>query len=124
MEVPEERITLSTFTCFPRLAPEIRLKIWCLAVLEPRILELEFLDEGRWHSPTPYSAITPASLHVCRESRQEALKTYQRLSFGVWINFSVDIIYVRLFLDHNRTGIQFEREFLELLQSDPAFKKL
>jgi hypothetical protein len=42
----------------------------------------------------------------------------------VWINFSVDIIYVRLFLDHDGTGVDFERKFLELLQSDPAFKKL
>jgi hypothetical protein len=47
MEVPEEPTTLLIFTCFPRLAPEIRLEIWCLAVLEPRILELEFLDDGR-----------------------------------------------------------------------------
>jgi hypothetical protein len=59
MEVPEEPTTLSTFTCFPRLAPEIRLKIWCFTVLAPRILELEFLDDGRWHSPTPCSAIIP-----------------------------------------------------------------
>jgi hypothetical protein len=79
MEVPEEPTTLSTFTCFPRPAPEIRLKIWCLTVLEPRILELEFLEDGRWRSPTPCSAITPASLHACSESRQEALKTYQQL---------------------------------------------
>jgi hypothetical protein len=42
----------------------------------------------------------------------------------VWINFSVDIIYVRLFLDYDGTGVDFERKFLELLQSDPAFKKL
>jgi hypothetical protein len=49
---------------------------------------------------------------------------YQRLSFGVWINFLVNIIYMRLFLDYYKTGINFKREFLELLQSDPAFKKL
>jgi hypothetical protein len=101
MEVLEEPTTLSTSTCFPRLDPEIRLKIWCLTV--------------RWHLPTPYSAIIPATLHACRKSRQEALKTYQRLSFGVWINFSVDIIYMRLFLDYNGTGVDFERKFLELL---------
>jgi len=46
------------------------------------------------------------------------------MSFGVWIDFSVDIIYLRTFLNHNGTGIEFEREFLEFLQSDPAFKKL
>lgn len=71
------------------------------------------------------AASIPATLHASCEPRQEPLKTYQRLSFGMWINFSVDTIYVRLFLDHNNgTGISFEREVRELLQSDLAFKTL
>jgi hypothetical protein len=31
---------------------------------------------------------------------------------------------MRLFLDYNKTSVDFERKFLELLQSDLAFKKL
>lgn len=77
-------LLLSQHSLAPRLAPEIRLEIWHLAVLEPRILELELLEDGQWHSSTPCSAIIPSNPHACHESRQEALKTYQRLSFGVW----------------------------------------
>jgi hypothetical protein len=95
----------STFTFLARLAPEIRLMIWRSTVLEPRILELELLGHRRWHSPTPSSSIALSILHTCHESRQEGLKTYQRLGSGMWINFSIDTIYLRIYQNHSRADI-------------------
>jgi hypothetical protein len=37
---------------------------------------------------------------------------------------SVDIIYKRHFLNHSGVDIDYKREFLELLQTEPVFKKL
>ncbi|KAI9875090.1 MAG: hypothetical protein M1830_008884 [Pleopsidium flavum] len=122
----------STFTCFPRLAAELRLKIWSFTVLEPRILELErrTLADGttRWHSPTPSGAIVPSTLYACHESREEARKLYHQLSFGVWMNFLVDTLYVRL---PSETNLNFEEELLNfqewllaLIQTDASLKGL
>jgi hypothetical protein len=73
--------TLSSFELFLTLPFELRLKIWDLALSSPRMVtiscEREKLDRERrfakaFMSKTP----PPALLHVCRESRFEALSTY------------------------------------------------
>lgn len=69
-------------TAFSNLAPELRLKIWGEALLnaEERVIMLKLF-------PIPggqrYGVITPPTppvlLHVCQESREEALKVYERM---------------------------------------------
>jgi hypothetical protein len=61
-----------TFTCFPHLPVEIRLKIWGHAQPK-RFLEISLHEFTRFS--THFAA--PTILYVNRESREEALKNYQ-----------------------------------------------
>ncbi|EPE36895.1 hypothetical protein GLAREA_09058 [Glarea lozoyensis ATCC 20868] len=97
---------LTTFRLFPRLPLELRRCIWKFAAFEARLLELlPHADAfGR-----PYylftSSPTPVTLHVCRESRSEALAIFSK-AFSIvckftetkqryiWTNFSVDTIKI------------------------------
>ena len=65
---------------------------------------------------------SPQSEHTCHESRQETLKTYQRLGFGTWINFPFDTIYVRIYQNHTRAAITLGGEVLGLLRSKTVYK--
>ena len=67
--------TLTEFTRFPKLASEIRNKIWLHAAREPIIVGLR-LDLGSWRflDPPPYPVF-----HTCRESRREAIRYVQKL---------------------------------------------
>jgi len=99
----------TTFTLFPKLPPEIRLKIWRYITPGPRIVEIQYATEPKrlvesipgtlrpvgpgWISKDPQ----PIVLHICQESRMEALKRYQ-LALGtyenlIYVDFSVDILY-------------------------------
>lgn len=102
-----------TFTVFPRLPIELRLKIWRYT-FQPRVLTITELDvDGRdyWtcererfagRSVDIYCKSTcpvPVALQVCQESRGEALRAYQ-LSFGtdnhpaiIYFNPDLDIVY-------------------------------
>ena len=86
-------------------------------------LECRVRTDGtyRWHSPTPSSAIIPPTLLTCLESRAQARKVYRQLSFGIWINFSVDTLYFRLAAE---LTVDVEEELLKTLQIDPSFKWL
>ncbi|KFY69723.1 hypothetical protein V498_10428 [Pseudogymnoascus sp. VKM F-4517 (FW-2822)] len=70
---------LTSFHLFPRLYPELRLKIWHFALdVGPRVVTIHY--EPTTHSfrtPTP----PPALLHTNRESRHEAQRAYPLL-FG------------------------------------------
>jgi hypothetical protein len=81
-----------SFTSFPKLPAEVRLKIWSLALPGPRVITIapdyssapEFFDPEHPHS-TRYKARActkpvPALLHCSFESRAVALKSYE-LSF-------------------------------------------
>jgi hypothetical protein len=85
---------LNTFTLFPRLPQELRLKIW-QSTIDPRIVHI------KW-SRLLSQCVTPDNpiiLQVSRESREEGLKTY-RPSFAttssstpvVYANFSLDTV--------------------------------
>jgi hypothetical protein len=83
---------LNTFTPFPRLPQELRLKIW-QATMEPRLVCI------KW-SPRLSQCITPDTptiLQVTHESREEGLKTY-RPSFAT-ISSSRPVVYANLSLD-------------------------
>ncbi|KAI1457614.1 hypothetical protein F4805DRAFT_457530 [Annulohypoxylon moriforme] len=79
------------FHSFAKLPIELRFKIWAYNLPGPRIVEIKCSTEpaGKYQSRqgdcrtvvcTSTSPI-PTNLHVCRESRREALKRY-RLLFG------------------------------------------
>lgn len=75
-----------TFSVFPRLPVELRLKIWRATIEEGRVLEIQEGLHGKisnrsnikpWLSLCP----PPSLLHVNSESRKEGLRFYS-LSFG------------------------------------------
>ncbi|KAL2072644.1 hypothetical protein VTL71DRAFT_11987 [Oculimacula yallundae] len=102
----ESTAPLTTFTLFPQLPFELRLKIWQCIATGPRTVTITYGSQatrykGRtisrfdgWRTPEK----VPVILHICLESRAEALKSYQ-LAFGshfhaakIYFNFSTDIL--------------------------------
>ncbi|RFU75655.1 hypothetical protein TARUN_6590 [Trichoderma arundinaceum] len=108
---------LDSFRSFAKLPTELRLRIWELSLPSPRLVSIQcgsnstFLSEPTTPASNPASstkntsagcmssAPIPVNLHVCAESRLEALQTY-RPSFGfargpgqVLFNPEVDIMY-------------------------------
>lgn len=95
-----------TFTLFPLLPPEIRLKIWQTIAAEPQTVELSctpsssYLPNGRWFSHSK----PPAIFSICSESRAVALAQYTILTFSpdqigvpwprLYLNFSVDTLWL------------------------------
>ncbi|KAI9644259.1 hypothetical protein NHQ30_007614 [Ciborinia camelliae] len=79
---------LETFTCFPRLAPEIRLKIWRMIAFTPRVVavnEQTICNAGAISSITIQTTSAAAKvLQINHESRAETLKFYKRY-FGTHI---------------------------------------
>lgn len=71
----QETGTLSEFTVFPELPIEIRLKIWKLAELGPRLIDFN-RQVGRQVHPS-VSQVDPL-LATCRDSRYESQRTYKR----------------------------------------------
>jgi hypothetical protein len=106
--VSEEIIKpVASFSYFPKLPAEIRLKIWKNALPGPRIIRMELkygarvpVKAGEKRKPKIAhfvgSRSRPVGLQVCRESRIEALKEYE-LAFPTktspaqtYINFAMD----------------------------------
>lgn len=95
-----------SFTLFPLLPAELRLKVWELAAREPQTVELSctptssYLPKGRWFSHNK----PPIVLSVCSESREVALREYSVLKFcpdqignpwpRLYINFEVDTLWL------------------------------
>lgn len=95
--------SLTTFSLFPHLPSELRLRIWGYILHQPRLVKI-IASRTHWRNPYATSGWTapqtpiPTALHVCSESRTEALKRYQ-LTFGspfapprVYVDFSIDTI--------------------------------
>jgi hypothetical protein len=88
-------VPAEAFTLFQKLAIELRLKIWKIALPGSRVVVPAYSEsKNNIYSP----ARIPATLHVSRESRCEALKPYS-LAFGldgadgkIFFNFSTDIL--------------------------------
>lgn len=106
---PDLHNTPMSFTLFSALPTELRLKVWDLSLPGRRIVAVTYTcapasgSHGTPHeqqkrgctSPTPI----PGTLHVNRESRNEALLSY-KLSFGiphgrakVFFNPALDVMY-------------------------------
>ncbi|KAI2631021.1 hypothetical protein GGR54DRAFT_635624 [Hypoxylon sp. NC1633] len=102
--------SLKTFHRFARLPTELRLKIWTCNLPGPRIVEIKCSTEQLYTSElrqgdngaatfTSTSSL-PVNLHVCRESRFEALRRYQLL-------FKVPPQTGRVYLDPLRDTLYF-----------------
>jgi hypothetical protein len=99
----------TSFTKFPKLPSELRLKIWSFATPGPRNVRIDYkvlsatLKEMKHPEFTPYTSAEPppAIFQVCRESRAEAQKMgTHKLSFGskfhhearIYFDFSQDTL--------------------------------
>jgi hypothetical protein len=94
------------FPQFPLLPAELRYQIWALSLPGPRVIEIRnhtggFAALNKTKRPYLVNSIcrVPALLHICHESREEALKHYD-LAFGmgrlppkISVDFSKDITY-------------------------------
>ncbi|KAN0089593.1 hypothetical protein V8E51_019853 [Hyaloscypha variabilis] len=79
LEIPSPPSPLSTFTLFPKLAPEIRDMIFSFACLQPRKVNLlsTFSDPApQLKSTIPGQSRQPAIMEVCRESRSVGKRFY------------------------------------------------
>ena len=118
MTPPISAQTSPDFTLFPKLPPELRLKIWRLSIpQEQRVVILELytycgtpiIKDGRQQSLYGYETKptepVAAILHVSQESRAEALKTYT-LTWGVHREYPIYVDYSKdiLLFDHHRGG--------------------
>ncbi|KAK2062852.1 hypothetical protein LY76DRAFT_504911 [Colletotrichum caudatum] len=115
---------LRNFHFFPTLPVELRLKIWNFNLPPPRVVpircgakSLTFASSAEPPRPstsgcTSYAAV-PVNLHVCRESRHEALASY-RLSFGmtrnpgqIFFDNAHDVLYFGARDGYMASGAQF-----------------
>jgi hypothetical protein len=90
---------LDHFLGFPRLPPELRIKIWRTALPPPRLVTIEI--DSQSSAPTlQVQAQQVGLLWVCHESRVEALKAYSRVICNnnrgtcIYINWAVDTVFL------------------------------
>lgn len=97
------------FHSFRRFSPVLRLKIWKLSLPGPRFVEMRMsaiqqhqqYDFVTKENDFTYSGSTPTLLHVCQESRKEALRYYtlafhnRKCSIPVYFDFDIDTLYLR-----------------------------
>ncbi|KAF5873841.1 uncharacterized protein Bfra_005308 [Botrytis fragariae] len=91
--------TLTTFSLFPFLPKELRVKIWKLAACHPRIVQLTY--DHPTESLVSLSPI-PALLSTCGEARDELLPLFKQLALPpstsgarIYVDLDVDTVYVR-----------------------------
>ncbi|APA10622.1 hypothetical protein sscle_06g053920 [Sclerotinia sclerotiorum 1980 UF-70] len=90
---------LASFTLFPFLPKELRIKIWKLAAIHPRIVQITY--DHPTESLVSLSP-APALLATCGEARDELLPLFKQLSLPnsaceaiIYLNLEVDTCYVR-----------------------------
>ncbi|KAH7327388.1 hypothetical protein BKA65DRAFT_510496 [Rhexocercosporidium sp. MPI-PUGE-AT-0058] len=92
--------TFRTFTCFPLLPTEIRLRIWQYTLQQPRLLPIRTSYDLEtkvliFHC----SQLPPRLLSICRESRDEALHFYILVHGGgnssFYFNSQTDTVSLR-----------------------------
>ncbi|KAJ4153403.1 hypothetical protein LMH87_009891 [Akanthomyces muscarius] len=112
----------ASFSLFSELPPEIRLRIWHYSLPGPRIVPIrcgvDQLAPGSLRSLAAATGCTtttpnPTNLHICAESRAEAIKSYRRC-FGfayrpghIYFNPSRDVLYFGPRKGYMNTEAQF-----------------
>jgi hypothetical protein len=108
MDNAEPLVTRDTFTLFPKLPPELRIKIWGF-VLEPRVVAIkgqvaiQGRDIDKWTYFSERCGKAPSLLQVNAEARSIAMIRY-RLSFSnvvggpTYFDFEKDTLHLRGFL--------------------------
>jgi hypothetical protein len=92
---------VENFPLFATFPPEIRVQVWQYSASFERIVEIQYAgrSKGIRHSASPRP---PAILHVCSESRHEALKVYKpcfgtrKIPKSMYINPTSDILFFRV----------------------------
>ncbi|KAE9366125.1 hypothetical protein N431DRAFT_299146, partial [Stipitochalara longipes BDJ] len=91
---------LTKFDVFPKLPAELRHMVWKCHLPGPRIVTIQFEQDGRKHI-YQFSATNalPFLLRVCHEAREVFLLRYKRYAFnhprctnGCYFNFEQDIL--------------------------------
>ncbi|KAH6671382.1 hypothetical protein B0J14DRAFT_595937, partial [Halenospora varia] len=93
VEVPTSQGS-ATFTLFPKLPPEIRIKIWRAAIKEPRIFVTNSRKDGR----DPLLGLRYAIFNVSHEAREEVRKERSQRDESnpkLCINSDIDVLYLR-----------------------------
>lgn len=82
----------SSFTLFPKLPTELRLRILRFAAQAPRMVQIS-RESGCWKAQDKRTKPVPSLLHVSRESRKEILKVYELYfcPYNIYFNFEYDI---------------------------------
>ncbi|KAE9376068.1 hypothetical protein N431DRAFT_532305 [Stipitochalara longipes BDJ] len=97
---------LTEFTCFKKLAPELRNMVWAAALPEANIVEIEVIGEltmdhdKKWADRVTMHARykVPILLQISHESREVALKHYTKLfpekfkDKPVFFNLAIDVL--------------------------------
>jgi hypothetical protein len=103
---------LTSFTVFPDLPAELRIKIWRFSFPGPRLVSLRLHDEDDpLKSSCRSSAEIPVALSVCYESRVEAQKQY-KLSFARIAGVD-EVLEPQIYFD-------FDRDTLFIPEFNPA----
>jgi hypothetical protein len=86
---------LQNFSCLSDLPVEIRLRIWQFAApRRPRVIQIGFdPNESCWKAWKDGAGGLPSIVHVSREARGEALKSYTRI-FDAYVDPEEDTIFV------------------------------
>ena len=105
MDNSEPLVTRDTFTLFPKLPPELRIKIWSFA-LEPRVVEIDEHTStramGKWTYDYGRCGKPPSLLQVNAEARSIAMSSHRLSFFNVvggptYFNFEKDTLHLRRF---------------------------
>lgn len=107
-------LALTSFTYFPKVPAELRLRIWRFVPLNQRIVTIK-CEKNRVSTILPLPA--PPLLHVCHESRQKMLKDYKLLNMHLpaYLHLERDVLYrLRGELDELRetTGLHESSQIL------------
>ncbi len=99
LAMKEER---PAFACFPKLPPEVRVKIWTSALLSRVITITSKFNLGSRSCEVKVETPRIELLYVCQESRVEALRNYSQIKFNgdygniTFVSWSRDTIFLDL----------------------------
>jgi hypothetical protein len=100
---PKSSLNFNVFPEFNKLPIEIRLEIW-RQTIQPQNIAISDGEVRPWRFQYRFNRTFPVALHVCRESRNELLPQYTRLSLKPtrnyeprslacrYVNFNIDTI--------------------------------